>query len=321
MGGAAKQRTSEGEQPAMCGIVGYLDKRGRRGVPSGRLILGMLNALACRGPDSAGVALLNDAPEGEQAWTVRIAPGDARVLARLDGLGRVEATVPQGGSLRFRFHPAPGVGAGAVEEALGACRGGLEVLSLGTRLDLVKQVGSPTQLEAAYSVSTWCGPLAIGHTRMSTESRIDLSHSQPFWAHGVLDVASVHNGHVTNYHQLRRHYEQEGVTFYTDNDSEVIGVYLRDRLEQGRSLTEALSDSLVDLDGAYNYIVAAPEGLGIVRDRFGFKPLVIAETDDFIAVATEEIALRRALPGSYRALEPPIGVALFYPLPALELVS
>ena len=149
---------------------------------------------------------------------------------------------------------------------------------------------------------------------MSTESRIDLSHSQPFWAHGVPDLATVHNGHVTNYHQLRRRYEQQGVTFYTDNDSEVIGVYLRDRMEQGRTLPEALADSVADLDGAFNYLVASSEGLGIVRDRFGFKPLMLAETDDFVAVATEEIALRRAFPAITPRVEPPPGSALFYPL-------
>jgi glutamate synthase domain-containing protein 1 len=311
----------------MCGIVGYLDKRGRHGVPTGRLILKMLQALACRGPDSAGVALIHDACETSDAWTIRIAPGAmtepavAEALGRLEALGQVDRSTRQGGSLRFSFRPEPGVTADQIEAALGASRGGLEVLSLGTRIDLVKQVGSPAELEAAYGVSGWCGPLAIGHTRMSTESRIDLSHSQPFWAHGTPDLATVHNGHITNYHQLRRHYEQRGVTFYTENDSEVIGVYLRDRLDQGRSLSEALEDSLADLDGAYNYLVVAPEGLGIVRDRFGFKPLVIAETDAYVAAATEEIALRRALPGAFRALEPPIGVALFFPLPALEPVA
>ncbi len=174
-------------------------------------------------------------------------------------------------------------------------------------------------LEASYGVSRWRGPLAIGHTRMSTESRIDLSHSQPFWAHGVPDLATVHNGHITNYHQLRRHYEQRGATFFTDNDSEVIGVYLRDRLDRGRTLPEALADSLNDLDGAFNYLVVSPEGLGVVRDRFGFKPLMVAETDEFLAVATEEVALRRVLPGDYRVSEPPPGRARFYPLdvPAL----
>jgi glutamine phosphoribosylpyrophosphate amidotransferase len=185
---------------------------------------------------------------------------------------------------------------------------------LGFRLDLVKQVGSPSQLEAAYSISTWTGPVAIGHTRLSTESRIDLSHSQPFWVHGVSDLATVHNGHVTNYHQLRRRYEQQGVIFYTDNDSEVIGIYLRDRMNQGRSLPEALGDSVADLDGAFNYLVVSTAGLGVVRDRFGFKPLVLAETDEFVAVATEEIALRRAFPADYSAVEPPPGSVLFYPM-------
>jgi glutamine phosphoribosylpyrophosphate amidotransferase len=253
---------------------------------------------------------------------VRITPAEPRVLDRLGRLGRLEAPPagtspePPGSTLRFFFRPAPGTTALEVERALGAGRGSLEVLSLGTRLDLVKQVGSPAQLEAAHRVSSWEGSAAIGHTRMSTESRIDLSHSQPFWAHGVPDLATVHNGHVTNYHQLRRRYEQQGFTFYTDNDSEVIGVYLRDRILEGRTLAEAMTDSIDDLDGAFNYLVLSTEGLGIVRDRFGFKPLMFCETDRFVVVATEEIAMRRAIPGAYSVAEPPPGSAMFFPLAA-----
>jgi glutamate synthase domain-containing protein 1 len=314
----------------MCGIVGFWDKTGQQEAATGRVVLTMLEALGCRGPDSAGMALIGVEPEpGEDGsdWIVRIAPAEERPLERLDrqGLGQVVRRAAgalgerSGGTLRFRFRPAPGAAAEDLERALGARRGGLEVLSLGRRLDLVKQVGSPAQLEAAYSVSTWSGPLAIGHTRMSTESRIDLSHSQPFWVHGVPDLATVHNGHVTNYHQLRRRYEQDGTTFFTDNDSEVIGVYLRTRLEQGRSLSEAMADSIADLDGSFNYLVAAPEGLGIVRDPHGFKPLMLAETDEFVAVATEEIALRRALPSDYRVVEPSPGTARFYPVASAQL--
>jgi glutamate synthase domain-containing protein 1 len=308
----------------MCGIVGFRDKSGRLTPSSGRIMLTLLEALACRGPDGAGLAMIGQEPEADSgsdgAWFIRFAGRDEPPFDRLAHLGRL-VPLPVGTrrertgcSLRARFIPNPGVAPSDLERALGARRGGLEILSLGRRLDLVKQVGSPSQLEAAYSVSAWTGPLAIGHTRLSTESRIDLSHSQPFWAHGVPDLATVHNGHVTNFHQLRRHYEQQGVIFYTDNDSEVIGVYLRDRMSQGRSLQDALADSVVDLDGAFNYLVASTEGLGIVRDRYGFKPLVLAETEEFVAVATEEIALRRALPGAYAAVEPTPGSALFYPL-------
>jgi glutamine phosphoribosylpyrophosphate amidotransferase len=301
----------------MCGIVGFVDKRGRAEFESGRLIGTMLDALGCRGPDSAGVAMMRGDIHEPGVWRVRISGGDALTIqSHLDQLGAVlEPPRCEGATLVCTFRPAPGTTARAAEQALAARPGGLEVLSLGESLDLVKQVGAPARLEAAYSVMSWRGPLAIGHTRMSTESRVDLSHSQPFWAHGVPDLATVHNGHITNYHQLRRRYEQRGATFYTDNDSEVIGVYLRDRLDQGRTLAEALADSLEDLDGAYSYLAASPEGLGVVRDRFGFKPLMVTETDDFIAVATEEVALRRALSGAYRVVEPPPGQAIFYPLP------
>jgi methylamine---glutamate N-methyltransferase subunit A len=306
----------------MCGIVGFWDRTGEREAPTGLVLLTMLNALACRGPDSAGVALLGPpvASGLENLWTVRIAPAELDALDRLQSIGELVPAPgeafrePSTNTLRFSFRPNPGITAFDLESTLGARRGGLEVLSLGRRLDLVKQVGSPTALDARHGVSRWKGPLGIGHTRMSTESRIDLSHSQPFWAHGVPDLATVHNGHVTNYHKLRRRYEQKGVIFYTDNDSEVIGVYLHERMLAGRALPEALQDSIADLDGAYNYLVVSPEGLGIVRDQYGFKPLVLAETDLFIAVATEEIALRQAIPGDYVASEPAPGSAIFYPL-------
>ena len=303
----------------MCGIVGFLNKRVESEAPMGATLLKMLQALACRGPDGSGVAILrSDVGDSAHGWLVRVSGGDFPPNTKLATLGAVSGLEPpRGETVRFRFSPNPGVEPEDVENALGARRGGLEVLSLGGTLDLVKQVGAPDELEAAYGISKWRGLIAIAHTRMSTESRIDLSHSQPFWVHGVADMATVHNGHITNYHQLRRQYEQEGVTFYTDNDSEVIGVYLRGRMNQGRTLAEALADSIDDLDGAYNYMVVSPEGLGVVRDRYGFKPLMMAETDDAVVFATEEIAIRRALPGRYRVSEPRPGLAAFYPAGSL----
>ncbi len=275
----------------------------------------MLEALACRGPDGAGVALLRES-QAQGVWHVRVSTNGSEVdFGALDSLGRTdrEASARQGGTIRFSFSPEPGVTVDQLERALDRGTGQVHVVCVGERLDVVKQVGSPSGLDATYGISAWQGPLAIGHTRMSTESKIDLDHSQPFWAHGLLDLATSHNGHITNYHKLRRHYEQKGVRFATDNDSEVIGVYLRDRLDRGRTLVEAMTDSLGDLDGSFNYLVASPEGLGIVRDKHGFKPLMLAETDEFIAVATEEQALRRAIPGKYRVTEPPPGIAILFP--------
>jgi glutamine phosphoribosylpyrophosphate amidotransferase len=134
-----------------------------------------------------------------------------------------------------------------------------------------------------------------------------LSHSQPFWAHGVPDLATVHNGHITNYHKLRRLYEQKGYRFFTENDSEVIGIYLRDRLAAGLSLTDALRSSLDDFDGSFSYLAANGDTLAYVKDRYGFKPLMVAETDAFVAIATEEISLRQALGHDFVAREPAPG--------------
>lgn len=294
----------------MCGIIGFLDKRGEQ--PVGRTLLAMLEALGCRGPDSAGVAVFG--PPGEARLRVSVPPGVPADRA-------IAALREAGVAVRHEYHN--GVYDGAldtadardVEEAVRRRLPGAEVICLGRQLSLFKQVGSPDQLNATYHVAALTGTHGVGHTRLSTESRVDLSHSQPFWAHGVPDLATVHNGHITNYHKLRRQYEQRGYRFHTENDSEVIGVYLRDRMAAGLALPDALRSSLDDFDGSFSYLAAWGDGLAYVRDRFGFKPLVVAETDAFVAIATEEVALRRALGRDFAAREPAPGTLRVWSTP------
>jgi glutamate synthase domain-containing protein 1 len=297
----------------MCGIVGFLDKRGGKDRPVGQTILALLRALSCRGPDSAGVALF-DAPDD---WHLRVSvPGDLEpeaVIAVLRETGVAVHRHYRNGVYDALLGSADD--AGSLEERIRQRLPGTEVICLGRRLNLFKQVGSPDQLEATYRVSALRGSHGIGHTRLSTESRVDLSHSQPFWAHGVPDLATVHNGHITNYHKLRRRYEQKGYRFFTENDSEVIGVYLRDRLAAGLSLEDALRCSLDDFDGSFSYLAASGDRLAYVKDRFGFKPLVVAETEEFVAIATEEIALRKALGGDFVAREPAPGSMQIWQVP------
>jgi glutamate synthase domain-containing protein 1 len=303
----------------MCGIIGFLDRRGGAERPVGRTLLGMLQALSCRGPDSAGVALFGPP---QPFWVVQVKLPEGRdpqaitagLIPTCRKLGAVLRHTVHGAYLRLEVErTADPV---SLEECLLASAPGAEVVSLGQRLEIVKQVGSPAQLDQAYGIARRTGTHGIGHTRLSTESRVDLSHSQPFWAHGVPDLATVHNGHITNYHKLRRQYEQRGHRFYTENDSEVIGVYLRDRLARGMSLADALRSSLDDFDGSFSYLAATGDCLAYVRDRYGFKPLVVAETPGFVAIATEEIALRQALGSDFPAREPAPGTMAVWPVPA-----
>ncbi len=288
----------------MCGIVGFLDKRGGAGRPVGRTLLAMLEALACRGPDSTGVATFDTHDESLRVSIPADVDPDA-VAAGLRDLGVAVRSHYRNGV--YDALVATELNAVGLEERILRRFPGAEVLCLGRHLNLFKQVGSPDQLEATYGIGKLAGTHGIGHTRLSTESRVDLSHSQPFWAHGVPDLATVHNGHITNYHKLRRRYEERGYRFFTENDSEVIGVYLRDRLAAGLSLEDALRSSLDDFDGSFCYLAASADHLAYVKDRYGFKPLVVAETDDFVAIATEEIALRQALGHDFVAREPAPG--------------
>jgi glutamate synthase domain-containing protein 1 len=290
----------------MCGIVGYFDKTGGAQAPVGTKLLAMLTALGGRGPDSAGVAIWGEPADG---LIVRVKAGPARgaeplgrrVLQRAGQLGRVRRTVARGPLIRFEIAKVDPAELAAALEALSP---DVEVVSVGRRLEIVKQVGAPRNLEAEYGVARLTGSHGIGHTRLSTESRVDLSHSQPFWAHGTVDLAVVHNGHITNYHKLRRLYEQHGVRFYTENDSEVIGVYLAGKLREGSSWGEALEASVRDLDGSFSYVAATADAFGFAKDAYCLKPLIVAETAHAVVIANEEIAIQAALGAGYQALEP-----------------
>ena len=291
----------------MCGIVGFLDKTQNSNAPVGKTVLTMLTALGVRGPDSAGVALYR--PPANGAFTLQIKLGE------LDGAAERGTSIAEGVKAFGSVHDVKVTAeylrlvidlrgeAISLTQFIESLDEDIEVVSMGRELEIVKQVGTPQNLDATHSVSTFRGTHGLGHTRLSTESRVDLSHSQPFWAHNYPDLAIVHNGHITNYHKLRRIYEQRGVRFYTENDSEVIGVYLADQLSQGLEFKEALDASLTDLDGSFSYLAATTDYIGFAKDPFAFKPLLFTETDDFVAVATEEIAIRSAFGDSCEVRE------------------
>lgn len=290
----------------MCGIAGFWDKTDDRNAPVGATILRMLVALGCRGPDSAGVALYR-LPNDHLVVRVKLGDGEgreeqgARIIRDVEPFATIRNVEVTGEYLRLVVGGCSH--AERLAKAIEASAPDVEVVSMGSRLEIIKQVGSPDGLERDYAVSRFHGSHGLGHTRLSTESRVDLSHSQPFWSHGNPDLAIVHNGHITNYHQLRRRYEQRGVKFYTENDSEIVAVFLGDCLRRGFSLADSLQGALRDLDGSYSCLAATSDAMAFVKDPFALKPLLLAESDSFAAVATEEVAMRAALPGDYRVRE------------------
>jgi len=293
----------------MCGIAGFFDKTRDNGESSiGKILMAMLRGLACRGPDSAGVALFGASADHQSVLRVKLGEDEdcsslIQALTKfLDShYGGSYELSTNGNSARLVVKGVEDLPTLAARiEALDK---EIEVVSMGAGLEIIKQVGSPANLEETYGVSRLRGTHGLGHTRLSTESKVDLGHSQPFGSHQLPDLAIVHNGHITNYHQLRRGYEQRKVRFYTENDSEVVAIYLADQLNKGCTLQEALQAMLRELDGSYSCLVATANQFGFVKDPFALKPLLWAETESFVALANEEIAFRSALPGNYEVRE------------------
>jgi len=300
----------------MCGIVGYLRKANSTDERSiGAVMLDMLHALSTRGPDSTGIALYGSPADDELRVWVNLGDDNSHpateqaVLERVGALTSIHDAVREGECLRLAVRP---VEAAMLEREILQAAPDAEVFSIGTRLELMKQVGRPDALDRQFHIAELGGTHSIGHTRLSTESRVDISHSQPFWTHGVTDLAVVHNGHITNYHKLRHRFEHRGYRFYTENDSEIIGPYLQEQMKDGCTLQEAMERSTRELDGTFCYRVASAEGLGFAKDFFCAKPLVMVETDDYVALATEEIAIRRAFPDAPPPREPGANAMQFW---------
>ena len=179
---------------------------------------------------------------------------------------------------------------------------------MGHTLDIIKDDGTAHEVDDIYHVGRVTGTHGIGHVRLATESAVRPEAAHPFWATGFEDIAIVHNGQITNYWKMRRRLARRGYTFHTDNDSELVAVYLADKLKQGETLDNVLETAIADLDGTFSFLVSTPNEIGYAKDNLAAKPMVLFETDDMIAIASEEVSLNRLFPGqSINSTEPAPG--------------
>jgi methylamine---glutamate N-methyltransferase subunit A len=301
----------------MCGIAGIIYKNGGGSQPVGRDMTRMLQAMKHRGPDSTGYALYRTGADGfvmhvklaeangysEFDYDSLLARQRREVEARLRELGAdIHAIESRNAySLVISFHVDCDLK--KVTDYLEDLRG-VEVLSLGRALEIVKDLGDAQTVSAGYQLGDYVGTHAIGHARMATESDVDIANAHPYWAYPFPDVAVVHNGQLTNYHQWRRRLERAGHRFQSECDSEIIAVYLAERMAQGESLEDSMRRSLDELDGVFTYICVTEDALGVAKDELGAKPLVLFESDDMVALASEEIAIRKVVDREIETYDP-----------------
>jgi glutamate synthase domain-containing protein 1 len=290
----------------MCGIAGIIYRNGGGERAVGADMTRMLQAMKHRGPDSTGFALYRGEAD-EYVVHVKLTEetnGDAELARRLERQrDEVEARMRAAGAriadikhtartmiAGFAFDEDPKAIADAIERVRNT-----EVLSLGRSLEIVKDLGDAETVADEYGLTAFKGTHAIGHARMATESDVDIANAHPYWAYPFPDVAVVHNGQLTNFHDWRRRLQRSGHRFQSDCDSEIIAVYLAQQMSEGSSLEDAMRQSLEDLDGVFTYICVTEDALGVAKDELGAKPLVLYEDDELVALASEEIAIRQVL--------------------------
>jgi glutamate synthase domain-containing protein 1 len=260
----------------------------------GRLLETMVGGVVERGPDSAGVAIYGDrrrCPEGYAAISV---------LARDVALDLPGLLVTEAGDTTVLAAPMP---PDALVLAVRTALPDATVVGTGTDLTVYKGTGDPRTLAGTYDLANATGWQGLAHTRMATESAVTPEGCHPFSVGP--DQCLVHNGSFANHATIRRELQAAGHVFDSENDSEVGARFVADRLARGEDLDKALRLLCERFDGFYTLLVTSADGFAVVRDAIACKPAIIAETDRWVAMASEFRALAE-LPGaeSARLYEP-----------------
>jgi len=303
----------------MCGIAGLIHRGKSSNV--GSELQQMLQALKHRGPDSTGYALYGDTDgknfimrfkvgenvgEGSSSVNEDESVYDERkklVDSMLSDLGAKIIKEDRLTPYSFRYEMDFDKDLMEFSKKIESIEN-VEILSIGKSLELIKDLGDAKVVSDRYNLSKVKGTHAIGHARMATESGVDIKSAHPFWGYPFSDVSVVHNGQLTNYWNNRRSLENKGMRFMSECDSELIAVYLAEKMRNGASLEEGMKESLTGLDGVFTYFVATKDSLGMAKDTMAAKPLVLYESDELVAMGSEEIAIRSILPQEIDTYDP-----------------
>ena len=303
----------------MCGIAGLIHKG--KTVNIGKELQDMLQALKHRGPDSTGYALYGEGEsdnyimrfkvgenvkEGSKAVNEDKSVYDERRKQVDQHIRDLGANILQDQQLTpysFRYVIKYDKDLMEFSKKIESVEM-TEILSLGKTLELVKDIGDANTVSKQYGLDKIKGTHAIGHSRMATESGVDIRSAHPFWGYPFSDVSVVHNGQLTNYWNNRRALENKGMRFMSECDSELIAVYLAEKMRKGIALEKGMHDSLKELDGVFTYLVATKDSLGMAKDTMAAKPMVLYESKDLVAMGSEEIAIRTLLPQEIDTYDP-----------------
>ena len=266
----------------MCGIVGIYLKTKKFEKNLGKMLSGMLNNMESRGPDSAGFAIYKD--ESKKIYKFSLCINDLNFNAfKKEIIKKIKKSqlnqISDHVILKTNEKPKK------VIKIINTNFPKVSLVGYGRSIEIFKQVGNPKDIVKKFKLDNFSGTHGIGHTRMATESAITTDGSHPY-STGE-DECLVHNGSLSNHNNLRRELVKKGNTFNSENDTEVAAGYVSNSLSNNKSLKDTLTSGLKDLDGFYTFITGTRKGFAVVRDEIACKPAVIAETKNYVAIASE----------------------------------
>lgn len=278
----------------MCGIVGLYLKNPKLENELGKLFAPMMAAMTNRGPDSAGFAIYGDEVAKGVKLTLQSENSDYpwhELQAELEEI--------YGSTVKLEIHSTAAVlkieaNEEAVRSFISSHHPEVSIMSVGKSIEILKGMGLPVDVTKRFGLENMKGTHIIGHTRMATESAVTTEGSHPFST--GMDLCLAHNGSLSNHNRLREELKRQGIKFQTENDSEVAAGYLAWRLQEGDTLKQALESGLEALDGFYTFVIGTQNGFAVIRDPVACKPAIMAETEDYVAFASEYHALAD-LPG------------------------
>tara|TARA_B100001057_G_scaffold460429_1_gene511489 strand:+ start:300 stop:1181 length:882 start_codon:yes stop_codon:yes gene_type:complete len=265
----------------MCGIVGIYLKNEKLEKSLGLLLSKMLMNMESRGPDSAGFAIYKKEDNNKYKYSICINDLDYKVFEKIISEHLSVDLNKNSDHVIVKTPSKPS----EVLKILKKYLKEVSVVGYGKSIEIFKQVGNPSAVVKKFNLENFSGSHAIGHTRMATESAITTDGSHPY-STGE-DECLVHNGSLSNHNNLRRKLKKKGVNFDSENDTEVAAGYISNNLLNQKNLRKTLEDGLKDLDGFYTFITGTREGFAVLRDEIACKPAVIAETEDYVAIASE----------------------------------
>jgi glutamate synthase domain-containing protein 1 len=288
----------------MCGIVGIYLKTKKFEKSLGKMLSGMLNNMESRGPDSAGFAIYKNERRKIFKYSLCIGVLDFNKFKK-----KISKKIKKSKLNQYSDHVIlkTSIEPKTVIKIINNSFPEISLVGYGNSIEIFKQVGNPKDVVKKFKLDSFSGTHGIGHTRMATESAITTDGSHPYST--GKDECLVHNGSLSNHNNLRRELVKKGNIFNSENDTEVAAGYVSNNLLNKKSLKDTLVSGLKDLDGFYTFITGTKKGFAVVRDEIACKPAVIAETKNYVAIASEFQAMAH-LPdvNSAKIFEPEPGI-------------